>query len=81
MCKCELQPSRKRLLNTARILSVKPEGAITGEKQFARKAKEAASNAVHDAVRILRIIILLHSAKDFSSVLQLYGMDDSSGIE
>jgi hypothetical protein len=32
---------------------------------------------VQDAVRILRIMTFLHSAKDLPSVLRLYGIEDS----
>lgn len=39
------------------------------------------ARAVQEAAHVLRIIVLLHSAKDFSSVLKLYGMEESSGAE
>lgn len=37
--------------------------------------------AFQGAVHLLRIIVFLHSAKDFPSVLRLYGIGDSSETE
>jgi hypothetical protein len=39
------------------------------------------ARAVQDAARVLRIVIFLHSAKDFSSVLRLYGIENPSETE
>ena len=40
-----------------------------------------AGKALKDAVRILRIITFLHSAKDLQSVLRLHGIEDSHACQ
>jgi hypothetical protein len=42
-----------------------------------RTARMEVGRAVQDAARIIRIMTSLHSAKDFQSVLRLYGIEDS----
>jgi len=39
------------------------------------------ARAFQGGVHLLRIIVFLHSAKDFPSVLRLYGIEDSSETE
>jgi len=50
-----------------------------------RRAIQAVSmevaRAVEYSARVFRIMIFLHSAKDFPSVLRLYGIDNSSKNE
>jgi hypothetical protein len=46
-------------------------------KQTVRTAKREAVHAVQEAGRIFRIVVFLHSANDFPSVLRLYGIEDS----
>ena len=50
-------------------------------KGAARTARFEVVRALQDIVRVLRITIFLHSAKDFSSVLRLYGIDEPSRTE
>ena len=47
-------------------------------RRLAHKISVEAVKTVREAVRVLKIMILLHSAKDFPSVLKLYGAEDSS---
>jgi hypothetical protein len=47
-------------------------------KRAVRTASIEVARAVQGTVRIFKIIIFLHSAKDFPSVLRLYGIEDSS---
>ena len=46
--------------------------------RFAHKISGEAVKIVRDTVCVFRIMVFLHSAKDFSSVLKLYGAEDSS---
>ena len=52
-----------------RVIGVEERAIRTAGIEVARSAREA--------VRVLRIAIFLHSAEDFSSVLRLYGIEDS----
>jgi hypothetical protein len=47
-------------------------------KRAIRTVRLEVSKAVQDAARILRIIVFLHSAEDFPSVLRLYGIEECS---
>jgi hypothetical protein len=69
------------MLSKIESVTVKSKSIVDAEKRVIRKASMEVARAVQDAVRVLRIMIFLHSAKDFSSVLRLYGMEDSSGTE
>jgi hypothetical protein len=42
------------------------------------EASEEVGRALQEAAHVLGIMVFLHSAKDFSSVLRLYGMSDGS---
>jgi hypothetical protein len=48
------------------------------ERRFVRKIRVEAARILRDVARVFRIMIFLHSAKDLSSVLQLYGTEDPS---
>ncbi len=50
-------------------------------KRVVRTAGEEIASAVQDAAHVLRIMVLLHSSKDFSSILRLYGVESSSKTE
>jgi hypothetical protein len=50
-------------------------------KRAVRTAGLEIARAFQGAVHLLRIIVFLHSAKDFPSVLRLYGIEDSSETE
>ena len=52
--------------------------AIDGEGRAFQRARTAVERAAQDAARVLRIIVFLHSAKDFPTVLRLYGVKESS---
>lgn len=69
------------MLNKIESITVKSKSIVDAEKRVIRKTSMEVARTVQDAVRIFRIIIFLRSAKDFSSVLKLYGMEDSSGTE
>jgi hypothetical protein len=47
-------------------------------RRFARKIRVEAARTLRGVVRIFRIMVFLHSAKDLSSVLKLYGAEDLS---
>jgi hypothetical protein len=68
----------ERLLNRARKLGMKLEYMTMERRRFAHKISVEAVKTVRDAVRVFRIMVFLHSAKDFSSVLKLCGSEDSS---
>jgi hypothetical protein len=50
-------------------------------KRVVRTASEEVASAVQDVAHVLRIMILLRSAKDFPSILRLYGVESSSKTE
>jgi hypothetical protein len=50
-------------------------------KRAIRTARLKVAKAVQDAARVLRIMIFLHSAKDFPSALRLYGIEEPSWTE
>lgn len=68
-------------MNGTKKLRKEHERVNVDDKRFAHRAKVRVRNTVRDAVRVLRIMVFLHSAKDFSSVLKLYEMEDVSGID
>ena len=74
----ESRSKEEKLLIEERKLSMKLEGLIADERRFAREIRAGAVKTVRNAVRVLRIIIFLHSARDLSSVLKLYGAEDLS---
>ena len=50
-------------------------------KWTVRKVRMETARAARDAARVFRIMILLPYAKDFSSVLRLYGIENSPETE
>jgi hypothetical protein len=50
-------------------------------KRAIRRAGMEVAKAVQETARVFRIMIFLHSAKDFPSILRLYGIEGSSGAE
>ena len=77
----ESRSKEEKLLIEERKLSMKLEGLIADERRFAREIRAGAVKTVRNAVRVLRIIIFLHSARDFSSVLKLYGAEATSATD
>ena len=69
----ESRSKEEKLLIRARKLNMKLEHMIVEERRFAHKIGAEAVKIMRNAVRVLRIMIFLHSAKDFSSVLKLHG--------
>jgi hypothetical protein len=59
-------------------MGMKLEGLIADKRRFAREIRAGAVKTVRNVVRVLRIMIFLHFARDFSSVLKFHGVDDSS---
>ena len=62
------------------LTATKFKGIIDAEKCTVRNVIEKVARTVRYSVCILRIVLFLHSAKDLSSVLRLYGVEDSSEI-
>lgn len=69
------------MLSKIESVTVKSKSIVDAEKRVIRKASMEVARAVQDAARVLRIVIFLHSAKDFSSVLRLYGIENPSETE
>jgi hypothetical protein len=57
-------------------LPVKFKSQVDAEKRFIRKVYMEVVRAGQEAVHVLKIMVFLHSAKDFQSVLKLYGMEN-----
>lgn len=74
----ESRSKEEKLLIEERKLSMKLEGLIADKRRFAREIRAWAVKTVRNAVHVLRIMIFLHSARDFSSVLKLYGAEAAS---
>ena len=60
---------------------VKFESIVDARKRVARARTKKVARAAQDVGRVLKIMIFLPFASNFRSILRLYGMDDSSGIE
>jgi hypothetical protein len=69
------------MLSGMESVTAKFKTVIDGGKRAFRTARMKVGRATQDVARVLRIIILLHSAKDFPSVLRLYGIEESSVTE
>lgn len=69
------------MLNRIEWVIVKSRKVISVEKRALRTAGKEAAKTVQDAVHVLKVMIFLHSAKDFPSVLRLYGIENSSGTK
>lgn len=46
-----------------------------------QNAKTEVVRSVHETLHVFRIMLFLHSAKDFTAILRLYGKDVPSGTE
>lgn len=57
-----------------RILVAKMNRAFQDEKTEVLRS-------VHETLRVFRIMLFLHSAKDFAAILRLYGKDVPPGSE
>lgn len=66
------------MLSKMQSVTAKFKTIIDAVKRSIRTARMELARAAKDAVRVLRIVIFLHSAKDFPSVLRLYGIEESS---
>ena len=66
------------MLIRTRKLSIKLECITMVGRRFARKITVEAARTLRGAVQVFRIMVFLHSAKDLSSVLKLYGAEDLS---
>jgi hypothetical protein len=60
---------------------MKSESTDDADKRFIRKVGMEVVRAGKEVVHVLKVMIFLHSAKDFPSVLRLYGIEDSSQTE
>lgn len=61
--------------------TVKFRSMVDAKKRVIQTASIEAVRAVQEAAHVLRIMIFLHSAQDFSSVLKLYGIENRSETE
>jgi hypothetical protein len=57
-------------------ITVKFKRTVDAEKRFVRKVRVEVVKGGKEAAHIVKIMIFLHSAKDFQSVLRLYGMEN-----
>jgi len=69
------------MLNRIEWVSVKSREVMNAGKRALRTAGKEAARVMQEAVHVLKVMIFLHSAKDFTSVLRLYGIENSSGTE
>lgn len=69
------------MLSRMESVTAKFKTVIDGEKRAFRTARMTVGRAEQDVARVLRIVVFLHSAKDFPSVLRLYGIEESSVTE
>jgi hypothetical protein len=69
------------MMSRMESVTAKFKTVIDNEKRAFRTARMTVGRTTQDAARVLRIIIFLHSAKDFPSVLRLYGIEESSVTE
>lgn len=69
------------MLSKTESVTTKFKSIIDAEKRAIQKASMEVARAAQDAARVVRIIIFLHSVKDFPSVLRLYGIEESSEAE
>jgi hypothetical protein len=53
------------------------KSTVVAAKRLIRKVSEEVARAGQDAAHVFRVMIFLHSAKDFPSVLKLYGIENS----
>jgi hypothetical protein len=78
-----MDTSRMSISLAATMRKVANHHFLFGEraKRAIRTVSMEVARAVQDAARVLRIVIFLHSAKDFPSVLRLYGIENPSETE
>ena len=60
-------------------IAVKFKSMVDAGKRAIQMTSRETAKTAQNAARVFKIMIFLHSAKDFPSVLRLYGMEDSSG--
>jgi hypothetical protein len=60
-------------------IAVKFKNVVDAGKRAIQMTSMETARTAQNAVRVFKVMIFLHSAKDFPSVLRLYGMEDSSG--
>jgi len=60
---------------------MKFKNAIDAGRRVIQAANMKVARAMEYSAHVFRIMIFLHSAKDFPSVLRLYGIDNSSKNE
>jgi hypothetical protein len=77
----EVQVSEENMMRKIESVTMKFKSIIDAWKRAIRAFSVELARAVQYSARVLRIMILLHSAKDFPSVLRLYGIDNSSKNE
>lgn len=69
------------MVSTVESVAMKFKSITDARKRAIRTASIEVARAAQGAAHVLRIVIFLHSAKDFPSVLRLYGIEDSSKTE
>ncbi len=69
------------MLSNIESVTIKLKSAVHAKKSAIWAGNKKVAGATQDAARVLRIMIFLHSAKDLTSVLRLYGIDNSSAAK
>ena len=57
-------------------LTVKFKNTVDAEKRFVRKVYMEVVRAGQQVAHVLKIMVFLHSARDFQSVLKPYGIEN-----
>lgn len=69
----------EKMLRRIGSIAVKFKNVVDAGKRAIQMTSMETARTAQNAVRVFKVMIFLHSAKDFPSVLRLYGMEDSSG--
>jgi hypothetical protein len=65
------------MLSEKGSVAEKFKSVVDAKKSLVRTVGMEVARAFQDATRVIRIMIFLHSAQDFPSILRLYGLEDS----
>lgn len=68
-------------MSKTEFLTAKFQILVAKEKRAIRTARTEVARDAQEAVHVLKIMIFLHSAQDFESILRLYGKDGSFRAE
>jgi hypothetical protein len=65
------------MLSKTESLTIRLEDRVKAWKRAVLRACIGLVKAAKDGIRVLKIMVFLHSATDFTSVLRLYGIEGS----